>query len=157
MAGKELAVKGWIGQFVFILLTLGAGSLIGVLFGPDDWYRGLAKPAFTPPGWVFALVWNTLYIMIGVAGWRTWRRDPGSGAMKLWWTQLALNLAWTPVFFAAHMPLLALLVVLALLAVVLAFILLVRRADPPSAWLMLPYAAWIAFAALLNGMIVALN
>jgi benzodiazapine receptor len=59
----------------------------------------LAKPAFTPPGWIFGPVWTVLYVLVAVTGWRVWQRDRGGSPMKLWWTQLVLNFLWSPVFF----------------------------------------------------------
>jgi tryptophan-rich sensory protein len=77
--------------------------------------------------------------------------------MRLWWAQLVLNFAWSPVFFAAHQIGLALVVILLLLAAILAFIASAWRKDRPAAWLFVPYAAWVAFASALNGAILALN
>lgn len=77
--------------------------------------------------------------------------------MKLWWTQLVLNFLWSPVFFAAHRVALALFIVLLLLAAVLAFIVVLWRQDRIAAWLFVPYAAWVAFALVLNASILVLN
>jgi benzodiazapine receptor len=96
-------------------------------------------------------------VLIAVAGWRVWRNDAGGGAMKLWWLQLGLNLLWSPVFFAAHRIGLALFIILLMLAAIIAFIALSWRQERIAAWLLVPYAAWVAFAAMLNGWIFALN
>ena len=141
----------------FLALTLVGGLTIGALTAPGPWYAALDKPAFNPPGWIFAPVWTALYALIAVAGWRIWRRARGGLAMRLWWAQLALNFLWSPVFFALHQIGAALAVVLALLLTVLAFIAAAWRRDRMAAWLFVPYAAWVAFAALLNGAILALN
>jgi tryptophan-rich sensory protein len=77
--------------------------------------------------------------------------------MKLWWGQLALNFIWSPVFFAAHQIGIALLVILLLLAAIIAFIAASWRQDRFAAWLFAPYAAWVAFASVLNASIFALN
>jgi tryptophan-rich sensory protein len=106
---------------------------------------------------VFGPVWTALYVMIGVAGWRVWRAAKSSLAMKLWWAQLALNFLWSPAFFAAHQIGLALVIVLTLLAVILAFIAAAWRVDRASALLFIPYAAWVTFASALNGAVFALN
>lgn len=142
---------------LFVVLVLGGGLAIGWLTPPDAWYAQLTKPAFNPPGWVFGPVWSVLYVLIAVAGWRVWRRDRSSAAMWLWWTQLALNFLWSPTFFAAHRIGVAFAVILLLLAAILAFIATAWRQDRVAAWLFTPYAAWVAFAALLNGSILALN
>ncbi len=142
---------------LFLALVVGGGLAIGYLTAPGDWYAGLAKPSFNPPDWVFAPTWTVLYVLIGVAGWRVWQKDANSGAMKLWWLQLVLNFLWTPVFFAAHRIEIALLIILLMLVAIVAFIALAWRQERAAAWLFAPYAAWVAFAALLNGSIVARN
>ena len=86
-----------------------------------------------------------------------WRHARDSLAMKLWWLQLGLNFAWSPIFFAAQQIGAALVVVLALLVTILAFIAAAWNRDRQAAWLFVPYAAWVAFASLLNASILALN
>ena len=113
-----------IALLAFILLTVGGGLLIGVATAPGDWYAGLQKPPFNPPNWVFGPVWTVLYILIAIAGWRIWRRDPHGAAMKFWIAQLALNFIWSPLFFSAHLPGAAFVVIIALLVVILALIML---------------------------------
>lgn len=142
---------------LFLVLVVGGGLAIGFVTAPGAWYAGLAKPSFNPPAWLFGPVWTLLYVLIAVAGWRTFARDRAGWPMRLWWTQLALNFLWTPVFFAAHRIGLALLIVLLLLAAILGFIVLSWRRDRVAAWLFAPYAAWVAFASLLNAAIFALN
>ena len=94
---------------------------------------GLAKPPFNPPNWIFAPVWTLLYIMVAVAGWRTWQRGPRSAAMTVWFVQLALNFIWSPVFFGAHRPGAALVIVTGLLAAILAFIMVCWPRDRAAA------------------------
>ncbi len=147
----------WIALILFLVLVLGGGLILGFLTAPGEWYAGLAKPAFNPPGWIFGPVWTVLYILIAVAGWRVWRCDRGGWPMTLWWTQLVLNFLWTPVFFAAHRIGLALVVILLLLAAILAFIATAWRPDRVTAWLFVPYAAWVAFASVLNVALYWLN
>jgi benzodiazapine receptor len=142
---------------LFLLLVVGGGLAIGYLTVPGGWYGGLVKPSFNPPNWVFGPVWTVLYVLIALAGWRVWRKDSGGWPMRLWWAQLALNFLWTPVFFGAHRVSLALVVVLVLLCIILAFIVASWRRDRASAWLFAPYAAWVAFASVLNGAILVLN
>ena len=141
----------------FLLLVVGGGAAIGMATGPDDWYAGLAKPAFNPPSWLFAPVWTCLYVLIAIAGWRIWRGDRTRLVMGLWWAQLALNFAWSPVFFAAHAIGPALVVILLLLAMIIAFVIAARSRDRVASWLFVPYAAWVAFASLLNGALFVMN
>ena len=74
--------------FLFLLLVVGGGSVVGMTNMPGEWYEGLVKPSFNPPTWVFGPVWTVLYIMIAVAGWRTFEHRRASTAMKVWWLQL---------------------------------------------------------------------
>jgi benzodiazapine receptor len=141
----------------FLLLVVGGGLLIGFFTAPGPWYEALAKPSFNPPNWLFAPVWTVLYVLIAIAGWRVWRIASSGTAMRLWWLQLVLNFLWSPVFFGLQQIGLALVVILALLATVLAFIGVAWRFDRASAWLLVPYAAWVAFACLLNASILFLN
>ena len=142
---------------LFVALVLGGGLAIGYATAPGEWYGGLVKPSFNPPGWVFAPVWSVLYVLIAIAGWRVWRKSAAGSAMKVWWLQLALNFLWSPVFFAAHQIGLAFGIILLMLAAIIAFIALAWREEQAAAWLFVPYAAWVAFAAMLNGAIFAVN
>ena len=138
----------------FIFAVVAIGMAIGAVTRPGAWYAELSKPPFSPPNWLFGPVWAMLYVMIGMAGARTFERG---GGMRLWLTQMALNFAWSPAFFALQQPALALVIVLAMLATIIAFIASRWNADRISALLFIPYAAWVAFASLLNASIVALN
>ncbi|MCB1343514.1 MAG: tryptophan-rich sensory protein [Pseudooceanicola sp.] len=142
---------------LFLAITVGGGIAIGILTPPGPWYAGLEKPFFNPPGWLFAPVWTVLYICIAIAGWRILRLAPRSRAMRLWVLQLVLNFLWSPIVFGLHRLDLGLVVILALLAGILAFIARARGIDRPSAWLFTPYAAWVAFASLLNAALFLLN
>lgn len=142
---------------MFLTLVVGGGLAIGYFTAPGEWYARLEKPSFNPPGWVFGPVWTMLYVLIAIAGWRVWRQDGAGWPVRFWWGQLALNFLWSPTFFAAHLIGAALAVVLLLLAAILGFIAASWRQDQPAALLFMPYAAWVAFAALLNASILALN
>jgi len=145
------------GLIAFIALALGGGTAIGAATGPDAWFAALAKPSFNPPNWVFAPVWSTLYVMIGVAGWRGWTHAPSSLAMKLWWLQLVLNFCWSPVFFSLHRPGLALAIIVVLLATIWAFVVAASRRLPAAALLFVPYGLWVLFATALNAALFILN
>lgn len=142
---------------VFIVIALGGGLLIGANNLPGQWYQSLEKPFFNPPNWIFGPVWSVLYVLIGIAGARTWLRGHLSAAMLVWAGQMVFNFLWSPFFFGAEMPGAALLVILVLLALVITFIVNRWPADRISATLLLPYAAWVGFAAVLNASIVILN
>jgi benzodiazapine receptor len=141
----------------FVVVTIGGGLLIGFVTRPGEWYVGLSKPWFTPPNTVFGPVWTLLYVMIAIAGWRAFTVDAVGPPITVWTIALVLNFAWSPVFFRLRRPPAALFVILALLAMIIAFIALSWSQDELSALLFIPYAAWVAFATLLNAAICRLN
>lgn len=144
----------------FQVLVVGGGLAIGYLTSPNGWYADLAKPAFTPPGWLFAPVWTILYISIAITGWRITERNRSIGSpmlARLWWAQLVLNFLWSPLFFGLHLTGIALVVLLLLLITIIALIVVTWSRDRITALLTVPYALWVAFAGSLNGSIVALN
>lgn len=150
-------MKKYLSLLLFLVLVLGGGLLIGYATLPGGWYASLVKPPFNPPNWVFGPAWTLLYVLIAIAGWRTWRREPTGAAMKVWAVQLILNFAWSPTFFGAKMMGPALVVIVCLLASIVLFIASVWSRDRLSGWLFAPYAAWVAFATLLNASLLWLN
>ncbi|MBO6900069.1 MAG: tryptophan-rich sensory protein [Rhizobiaceae bacterium] len=142
---------------LFIVCVVLGGTLIGIVTIPGEWYQNLAKPSFNPPNWIFGPVWTALYILIAIAGWRVWRLNPVGAPVALWSMQLALNFAWSPIFFAAQLPRAALIVVVSLLVVIMGFVAAAWREDRVAALLFLPYLAWVAYAVALNAAIVWLN
>ena len=155
-AGDLLGLGG------FLVLCL-AISAIGGWVTADSvgtWYRTLQKPVFNPPDWVFAPVWTLLYLMIALAGWRVWRRVGLSGAragMVAYSAQLALNLAWSFLFFGGRLIGIALAEILLLLVVIGVNAVLFWRVDRLAGWLLVPYVAWVAFACVLNFALWRLN
>ena len=142
------------------LVTAPAIVLIGWLMGVvadsgfgNPWYDGLAKPIFQPPGWAFGVVWTTLYILMGVAL-AMILAEPQSPirktALSLFFVQLALNFAWSPIFFGGHMIEIGLVVILAMLFTATATANLFRRIRPVAGWLLIPYLAWLCLATALN-------
>ncbi|WP_373353752.1 TspO/MBR family protein [Pseudoroseicyclus sp. CXY001] len=151
-------IPPWASLLAFLVLVLGAGSLIGYATAPGSWYDALDKPAFTPPNWLFGPAWTFLYICIAIAGWRVWRSRPQSRRMKIWWAQLLLNWLWSPVFFVMHLLWPAMLVITLVWLCILAFIAASWRAgDRLNAGLFLPYLAWVSFASALNLGVAILN
>lgn len=124
------------------------------------WYATLNKPPFSPPDWIFAPVWGALYLLMAVAIWRVMRKPPSATrnlAIGCFFVQLALNAAWSWLFFAAHSPLLGLIDIVPQWLFILATIATFRRLDPLAAWCLVPLAAWVAFAAVLNAAVWSLN
>lgn len=129
--------------------------------GPDNpWFAGLVKPALYPPPATFGVVWTVLYVLMGiaVAMIAAARGARGRGAaLAAFAVQLALNLAWSPVFFGLHRIARALLVVGAMDLAVLATVVLFWRVRPLAGALLVPYLAWVLFATVLNWQILVLN
>lgn len=147
-------------RFLAFVLVCQLAGFIGSIFTTPSipgWYAGLVKPSFNPPNWVFAPVWTLLYLVIAIAGWRTWQRGSRTAPMTAWFIQLGLNFIWSPVFFGAHRIGLALAIIVALLAAILCFIVTAWPRDHVASWLFMPYAAWVAFATLLNAALWHLN
>lgn len=126
----------------------------------DRWYRELNKPSFTPPDQVFPVVWTTLYGLIAWSGWRIWSAAPSrerDAALRLWISQLTANAQWSKLFFGQRRPRAAFADLLALESSILSYIKVARRVDRAAGNAFIPYAAWVAFAAVLNAEIVRLN
>ncbi len=151
----------WAIVTVPLILLLGFASGRSVPVGSESpWYMALAKPALTPPGWVFPVAWSSLYIMLGLALAMILHARGARGrglAIGVFVLQLALNLAWTPLFFGAHRVGAAalLIVVMLILSIVTTF--LFGRIRTVAAWLMVPYMVWISFAGMLTYGIGRLN
>ena len=126
----------------------------------DGWYRNLRKPGFTPPERVFHIVWTTLYALIAYSGWRVWSAAPSrerDKALRLWISQLAANAQWSKLFFGERHPKAALADVLALEGSLIGYISAAHKVDGGAAYAFIPYAAWVAFATVLNAEILRLN
>ncbi|NNE84349.1 MAG: tryptophan-rich sensory protein, partial [Alphaproteobacteria bacterium] len=132
----------------------------GLVFRPGSWYQQLMKPPWRPPDWLFGPVWLVLYIMIAVSGWLVWR-ELGAIAVSLPLTiyavQLALNGLWSAIFFGLRRPDWAFIEIAALLLSILATIVLFYRVNALAAYLLIPYAGWVAFAVVLNLRVSQLN
>ena len=145
-------------------IPVAAAALIGQAFTTPNlapWYETLAKPAFTPPNWIFGPVWTCLYVMMAVAFWRILRApdgDPGRGeAIGLFLLQLVVNAVWSIAFFGLRSPGVGFGVILVLLALIVATMRSFLAVDRAAGWLLAPYLAWVAFAAALNAAIWSLN
>ncbi len=138
----------------FLAPALGAWTL------PGEWYAALRKPSWHPPSWIFGPVWTTLYLMMATAAWLVWRRGGWAGqrrALTLYLVQLALNAAWTPLFFGLKMPGFAFAEIVLLLAAIVATAFVFWRVSLAAALLFVPYIAWVAFASFLNFTLWRLN
>ena len=150
----------WLGLVPFLVLTLGVGAVSGVATVHDvaTWYPTLVKPSFNPPNGVFAPVWTTLYVLMAVAAWRVWRvAGAVSRPLLLFYVQLALNCAWSFLFFKDHRIAAALADIVVLFAMILATAISFGRRDRWAGLLFVPYLAWVGFATALNGAIWQLH
>jgi translocator protein len=147
---------------LFLGLSFGAAAL-GASWtetSAGSWYRTLERPAWSPPDWVFGPVWTTLYVLMAVAAWLVWRRaglDAARGALALWALQLALNAAWSGIFFGMQKPGAAFFELLGLWVAIAATIAAFWPIHTAAAGLMLPYLAWVSFAGALNLAIWRMN
>jgi benzodiazapine receptor len=162
LAAPASRARDLAGLAAFVLLCLAVSAIGGWVTATSvgGWYQTLAKPAFNPPDAVFAPVWTALYLMIAASGWRAWRRRGLAGApwaMAAYALQLALNLGWSFVFFGAQAIGAALVVIVLLLAAIGVNLRLFWRIERAAALLLAPYAAWVAFAAVLNAALWRLN
>jgi len=144
----------------FLLVTLGVGALGSLFTTPaiPTWYAQLNKPGIAPPNWVFAPVWTTLYILMAFAAWRVWKTTGlRSLAMAAFAVQLALNLAWSAIFFGLHNIAGALAEIVVLDLAIVTTVIVYFRHDRLAGLLMLPYLAWTLFATLLTYAFWGLN
>jgi translocator protein len=148
-----------VGLVLWILVSLAAGW-VGSRFLPGEWYASLAKPSWNPPNSVFAPVWSTLYVLMGVAAWLVWRRAgfaQAPVALGLFIVQLILNSLWSYLFFGVHHPGLAFIDIVVLWLVILATTIRFWRVSVPAGVLLLPYLCWVGFASALNLQLWRLN
>ena len=144
----------------FIALCLLISGISGWVtqHGMQDWYVQLQKPSFNPPAWVFAPVWTTLYILIGIAGGQLWRqRQTNRVGYHAYLLQLAFNFAWSFIFFGAHQIGWALLDLICLLIALSVTLYQALKHCRSAFWLLLPYQLWSLFAAVLNWSLWQLN
>ncbi len=158
---RRMSLLRW--ALIIIPLTMFLGFLSGTMSGStaeNAWYKALIKPAIQPPGWVFGVVWPTLYVMMGLAlamvlharGTRI-----RTAAIGLFLLQFVINLTWSPIFFGQHEVTAAFFIILVMLGVAIATTFAFARVRKAAAWLMVPYLVWISFASILNFQIDQLN
>jgi translocator protein len=152
-------MKQWwvLAGFVALCLSVAAVGGFATASSVIDWYPTLNKPSWNPPSWLFGPVWTVLYIMMAVAAWLVWKQDDSRPALILWGGQLALNLAWSFLFFGARSPILGLIDIIAMWLSIAATIFLFAQKSRVAAYLMVPYLCWVSFATALNAAIVMLN
>ena len=142
-----------------VLLGSASGWLSNSGYG-NGWFAGLTKPSVMPPGWAFGVVWPVLYVLLGLALAMVLALPPSPRrklALTLFFAQLALNFAWSPIFFAGHDIALAKIVIFLMAVLAAAAAGQFMRLRRPAGLIMLPYLAWLVFAGTLNATIENLN
>ena len=151
---SKLSSAQWIGLIGWLAITAVAATIGSVAaMNAREFYAQLSTPAWAPPGWLFGPVWTTLYFLMAIAAWLVWRDAGWKGArsaLSLYLVQLAVNAAWSWVFFAWRLGQLALIVV-AVLGVLIVFTMVAfARVRRSAALLLLPYLLWVCFATALT-------
>lgn len=163
MAETDARSSWWKVAVVAVIAIEAIGGFSGWLSNSgygNAWFDGLQKPSFMPPGAAFGIVWPILYALLGIALAMILAEPPSRRrtlALTLFFIQLALNFAWSPIFFAGHDIQLANILIFLMAAIAAAAagqFLRIRRA---AGLLMIPYLAWLVFAATLNASIEQLN
>jgi translocator protein len=154
--------QSWFSLLPFVLVCFAAAAIgTGTTRrSVKTWYPTLHRPAWTPPDWTFAPVWTTLYLMMSLSAWLVWRGSPWPAArasLALFAVQLVLNALWSIVFFGLRRPGPAFAEILLLLTLIIATIVAFLPLSFLAAWLLFPYAMWVAFASYLNFRIWQLN
>lgn len=142
-----------------LLLGIMSGRIANSGYG-NPWFDALVKPDLMPPGWVFGAVWSVLYVLLGLVLALILHASPSAkrnGALTLFAIGLVMNLAWSPLFFAGHQVTNAFWLIIGMLAVTAALGVILLKFRPLAAWLLVPYLAWLCFAAFLTSEIGRLN
>jgi len=145
---------------LFCVITGSIGSLVTIT-GPGSWYATLQKPFFAPPNWVFAPVWITLFVLMGIALYLVWEsgtenRDVKT-ALGIFGVQFALNVIWSFLFFGLESPLLGFIDIILLWVMIVVTIRAFYRVKKSAAYLLIPYIAWVSLASALNGAVSFMN
>lgn len=136
--------------FIVFFAACCAAAATGSLFPPDDWYRQLKKPGWTPPDWLFPIAWTALYIASAVAATQIAMHEENALAMAFWAFQIACNTLWSPVFFGLKRLGVAMGVLVALWVGVLGTLVTFFAVDQTAGLLIAPYLVWVSYAGALN-------
>lgn len=153
-----MSASSFLALIAFMAINMAAAAS-GAVFRPGAWHRGLIKPSWNPPNWLFPPAWSILYLMIAVSGWRVFeaRGLEAAPQLVLFFVSLLLNAAWSGLFFGLKRPGLAFAELLVLWASIVAMIAAFAPIDSLAAWLLAPYLCWVTFAGALNFAIWRLN
>ncbi len=151
-------------KFIIAIVVSQLAGIIGSVFTTPaipEWYATLAKPEFAPSNWVFAPVWTTLFVMMGIAAFLVWKKGLNHKdvkiALSIFIVQLILNTFWSIIFFGLKSPGVAFVEIIFLWIAILATIITFAKISKPASWLLVPYILWVTFAGFLNYSIWILN
>ena len=154
-------LKNKIISFVLFFIITYSASFIGgmaTIGFKEPWYSQLVKSNYTPPDWIFAPVWTTLYLMMTLAIWFYWHsKNREMNTIYIYFIHIVFNTTWSIIFFGLHKILLALIVLMILIALIINLILRFKRVNYVSSYLMIPYLLWSCYALFLNFNLYILN
>ena len=140
------------------IAAAGVVASSGALFKPDEWYRTLRKPFWTPPPWVFPVVWTPLYLMIAISGWLAWQAGGlATLPFAFYAAQLGFNAAWSGLFFGMRRADLAFVDLILMWFTILVTLIGFAQVSEAAAWLLAPYLLWVTIAGALNLSVWRLN
>lgn len=147
---------------IIVCLAVGYSSSEVTKSAIETWYATLEKPVFNPPNWIFAPVWTLLFILMGIAAGLVWdkikeQNEEVKKALGFFLIQLILNAIWSYLFFGLNNPLLALIEIVLLWLMIYETYLKFVKINKIAGYLLIPYMAWVGFAAILNASIWWLN
>ena len=156
-----MKIKNIIKLIIAIAVSFSAG-IIGSIFTSSSiptWYAAINKPSFNPPNWIFAPVWNALFLLMGISLYLVWinKSKLKKKAITLFGIQLGLNALWSIIFFGLHSPLAAFIEIIILWIAILLTIIYFYRISKTASYLLMPYIIWVSFAAVLNFFIFLIN
>jgi tryptophan-rich sensory protein len=145
-------------KFLISIIICQLAGIIGSFFTSKSvatWYLTINKPAFTPPNYLFAPAWISLFLLMGISLFLVWQK--GKRGLPIFFIQLIFNILWSVMFFGLKSPLLGLIVILILWTLILLTIIKFFKISKPAGWLLIPYILWVSFATILNFAILILN
>lgn len=146
---------------ITIPLMVGFTSGLFTTTGAGSWYQDIQRPSWNPPNWIFAPVWTTLYVMMGISWFLIWRSDVKRSSKRttalFFIGQLILNFSWSVIFFYFHQPGWAFVEIIILWLMILGTILSFSKISKLAAWLLVPYISWVSFATILTYTIWRMN
>ena len=149
--------------YVVAVAVCQLAGVIGSIFTTPavrGWYAGINRPSFSPPNWLFAPVWTTLFVLMGISVsiiWLSEKNELRKKALKIFAFQLFLNTIWSIIFFGMENPALAFVEIVILWIAILYTIIIFRRINKKASCLLIPYILWVSFASVLNLSIALLN